>query len=276
MACGAWSVLMTVLGMGSPRRKMDVEQLDPGGARSLSTVRALHAGDVLEAAYGAQHAGQMGAIADADQKGHADVAVVEIRHLYIFDVGALIGNRAGDGGERPALVGDDESDLAGEVPVDVIRPVHVDPLFRLVAEFGDVLAGLAVDDDAAPGGDVPQDGVAWNGQAALGKAHHRPLRALDDERHGGVVRGRRCGIKARTTMGAMRLASPISSSRASRDLSLVSSSRFFSRFLSTVSSFRWYASSSRLSRRRPSVRASSARRFLREWRMCERALLVTT
>src|SRR5579885_3546700 len=271
MACGAWSVLMTVLGMGSPRRKMDVEQLDPGGARSLSTVRALHAGDVLEAAYGAQHAGQMGAIADADQKGHADVAVVEIRHLYIFDVGALIGNRAGDGGERPALVGDDESDLAGEVPVDVIRPVHVDPLFRLVAEFGDVLAGLAVYDDAAPGGDVPQDGVAWNGQAALGKAHHHPLRALDDERHGGVVRGRRCAGGLRPGLrdqgahdnGRHAPGQPDLLQQGVQDLSLVSSSRFFSRFLSTVSSFRWYASSSRLSRRRPSVRASSARRFLR-------------
>ncbi|MNF90081.1 hypothetical protein D3C84_726340 [compost metagenome] len=78
----------------------------------------------------------------------------------------------------------------------------------------------------------------------------------------------------RATMTLMALPSPTSASRPCRFSCLVSASTCLMRGSGMSSMF--LAPRAWLSRRRPSTTDSSVRRFLRNWRILERALVVTT
>src|SRR5690606_39809781 len=75
-----------------------------------------------------------------------------------------------------------DAQLDVEFAGDVLGPGKLDALVRVVADFGDVPAGIQVHHHALAGGQVTHDGVAGDRCAALGVVEHQALGAADRQR----------------------------------------------------------------------------------------------
>ena len=108
---------------------------------------------MLEAAQPAHDLGQVSPVMDFDHKFQCRIAIIVIAGADMDNVGILVGDSGGNGRQHTALIGDFYPDIRGKLRLDIIGPFHIDPLFRLVAEFVDVGASLVVYDDAATSGE---------------------------------------------------------------------------------------------------------------------------
>ncbi len=75
-----------------------------------------------------------------------------------------------------------DAQLDVELASDILGPGQLDALVGVVANVGDVPAGVEVHHHAFTGGQMPDDWVARNRCAALGVVEHQPFRAADCQR----------------------------------------------------------------------------------------------
>src|SRR5690606_15171706 len=127
-------------------------------------------------------ASQVDAVVHADyQLDDADAAVALV-HADLLDVAVCGIDATGQQGDQAALVLELDAQLDVEFAGDVLGPGKLDALVRVVADFGDVPAGIQVHHHALAGGQVTHDGVAGDRRAALGVVEHQALGAADRQR----------------------------------------------------------------------------------------------
>src|SRR5438094_4848783 len=128
---------------------------------------------------------QLGQTADLHGRGdHGGLVVVDL-HLGTGQVDLALRDDRGDVAEQSGAVPGFDFDADGielaaaRVPIDLNHPL-------LVGHVHDVLAGRPVHRDALAPGDVPADGVAWHGLAALRDLREHPAFALHPDLAGGL------------------------------------------------------------------------------------------
>ena len=87
------------------------------------------------------------------------IAVVEVDGV---DVGILLEIAAATEASTPRWFLTSTRRLTGNPPLDLVGPLHVNPLLRMLAELGDILAILGVHHDAAAGRKEAENRVARN------------------------------------------------------------------------------------------------------------------
>ena len=104
-------------------------------------------------------------------------------HVDGVDIGAQLGDAVGEGGKHAALVDQLDAQGGGEFLLHLFVPAQRDAFFRGVSHFcKQVLAGVPMHHDAATGTQMADDGIAGQGQAALGVADHQAFTAADGQR----------------------------------------------------------------------------------------------
>ena len=96
-------------------------------------------------------------------------------HFHTDDIGVTRGDFRGDLGQNTALVSDFHLDVGGKAAVNLLFPGNIQPFVRMIPEFRNVRTGLVMHDNAAARRDKSQNGIAGDGQAALGKVDYHPL-----------------------------------------------------------------------------------------------------
>ncbi len=129
----------------------------------------------------AHHPGQLRPIADIEQQVNGGGGAVPFRGVDGLDIGVGGGNGSGDGGQHPAFVSHFESQFGAEVGAGLLFPFHLDPFLGIFLVAGDVFAIVPVDDDATPGVEITDDGIARQRPTALAETDHRTLGTLDQQ-----------------------------------------------------------------------------------------------
>ena len=123
----------------------------------------------------------MHAVAHLDREVHGGVLAVAVVESNGVDVGVLFGNRRRHGGEHTALVFRLDPEIHRVHALDVLLPLHVDPLLGVFAVTHHVRAILGMHHDTAPGGEKAEDGIAGNGTAAARISDHHALRPVNGQ-----------------------------------------------------------------------------------------------
>lgn len=137
------------------------------------------------------HPRQMNPATNMDEQGHGGGDAIAFGGLNVVDVAVHFADRRRHPGEYAPPVDDIELDLHRKITVDVLLPLHLDPLFRVLAVVDDVLTHVAVNDDTATGAEKAHDGVARQGPAAAAESDHGAFGTLDEKR---LLRVTGCGL----------------------------------------------------------------------------------
>src|ERR671914_2328488 len=133
----------------------------------------------MEQAYGSDHPRKVPAIAHSDDQGERHITAIAIGHLEGGDIRLLLGNRRSDSRQRSPLIADIHANFSGEFRLDIRPPLYIDPFLRLVAEFREILARLAMDNDTTSRRDIAQDGITGDRMTAFRECDYHPLRTHD-------------------------------------------------------------------------------------------------
>ena len=128
----------------------------------------------------AHHPGQLRPIANIEQQVNGGGGAVPFRGVDGLDIGVGGGNGGGDGGQYPRLLATSSRSSALKSALDCCShstSIHFSGFF--VA--GDVFAIVPVDDDATPGVEITDDGIARQRPTALAETDHRALGTLDQQ-----------------------------------------------------------------------------------------------
>ena len=129
----------------------------------------------------------MSASAHRDHKTQAGAEPVTLFAAHILDVGTLGSNHRGHGGKHAALVAGIDAQGGGELALDLVGPLHIDPALPLFAEIAEVGTTLVMHHHAAARAEGRNHRVAGDRPAALGKIHHHALAALNGQRTGSAL-----------------------------------------------------------------------------------------
>ncbi len=130
----------------------------------------------------------MPAAARFEREVHGGVLTVAVVERDGVDIGALLGDGRRDRREHAALVLDLDPDAHREHGLDVLLPLDIDPLFRVLAKLDHVRTILGVHHDPAPRGQETENRIARYRPAAARIGHHHALGAADGERRRLVAR----------------------------------------------------------------------------------------
>src|SRR3989344_8434446 len=104
------------------------------------------------------------------------------------DIGALLRDGRRDRREHAALVLDLDPDAHREHGLDVLFPLDIDPLFRVLAVLDHVRTILGVHHNPASRGQKTENRIARYWTAATRIGHHHTLGAVDGKRRTFVAR----------------------------------------------------------------------------------------
>src|SRR5690606_35953264 len=135
----------------------------------LLILRPMNANNKTQVAQAAHNIGKMEAVVYADAEVNDAVVGVAFVKGSMLDITALLGNTRGEGGDNTALGFHFYPHVHQKFTGNIGCPVYVAYFFRVVANFGNVVAAFLMDNQPLARADMTHYRVAGYGPAAAGK-----------------------------------------------------------------------------------------------------------
>ena len=121
--------------------------------------------------------GQMHAVAHIERQIHNDEAGIPLYRANLLYVGLCTGNGSGECGDDASQVLQFYPQLDRKLAFHIRVPTNGHTFFRIVPDFGDIVAIIGVNNHATTRTDMTNDRITRNWMTALGVIHYHAFRA---------------------------------------------------------------------------------------------------